>query len=44
VGPDSLLEQYLSLAQTALFDATEIRVRSNDPKRLVSAVVKRASG
>ena len=37
--PNSLLEQYnLSLAQTALFDATEIRVRSNDPKRLVSAV------
>ncbi|OYR43294.1 DUF790 family protein [Halorubrum sp. Hd13] len=38
-GPDSLLEQYdLSLAQTALFDATEVRIRSNDPKRLVSAV------
>ncbi|EMA68247.1 hypothetical protein C461_06684 [Halorubrum aidingense JCM 13560] len=38
-GPDSLLAQYdLSLAQTALFDATEVRVRSNDPKRLVSAV------
>ncbi|MEZ3165524.1 DUF790 family protein [Halorubrum sp. RMP-47] len=37
--PDSLLEQYdLSLAQTALFDATEVWVRSNDPKRLVSAV------
>ncbi|ELZ62162.1 MULTISPECIES: DUF790 family protein [Halorubrum] len=37
--PDDLLEQYdLSLAQTALFDATEVRVRSNDPKRLVSAV------
>ena len=37
--PDPLLEQYdLSLAQTALFDATEVRVRSNDPKRLVSAV------
>jgi len=38
--PDSLLEQYdlLSLAQTALFDATEVRIRSNDPKRLVSAV------
>ncbi len=37
--PDSLLDQYdLSLAQTALFDATEVRVRSNDPKRLVSAV------
>ncbi|QIB74572.1 DUF790 family protein [Halogeometricum borinquense] len=38
-SPDSLLEQYnLSLAQTALFDATEVRVRSSDPKRLVSAV------
>ena len=37
--PDALLEQYnLSLAQTALFDATEVRVRSVDPKRLVSAV------
>jgi predicted nuclease of restriction endonuclease-like RecB superfamily len=37
--PDALLAQYdLSLAQTALFDATEVRVRSNDPKRLVSAV------
>lgn len=37
--PDTLLEQYdLSLAQTALFDATEVRVRSVDPKRLVSAV------
>lgn len=34
-----LLEQYnLSLAQTALFDATEIEVRSDDPKALVSAV------
>ena len=38
-GPDELVEQYdLSLAQTALFDATEVRVRSSDPKRLVSAV------
>jgi hypothetical protein len=37
--PDGLVEQYnLSLAQTALFDATEVRVRSRDPKRLVSAV------
>ncbi len=37
--PDELVEQYdLSLAQTALFDATEVRVRSSDPKRLVSAV------
>jgi hypothetical protein len=34
-----LVEQYnLSLAQTALFDATEVRVRSSDPKALVSAV------
>jgi len=37
--PDTLLDQYdLSLAQTALFDATEVRVRSADPKALVSAV------
>jgi predicted nuclease of restriction endonuclease-like RecB superfamily len=37
--PDSLVEQYdLSLAQTALFDATEVRVRSAEPKALVSAV------
>jgi predicted nuclease of restriction endonuclease-like RecB superfamily len=37
--PDDLLAQYdLSLAQTALFDATEVRVRSSDPKALVSAV------
>ncbi len=37
--PDELLAQYnLSLAQTALFDATEIRVRSSDPKALVSAI------
>jgi predicted nuclease of restriction endonuclease-like RecB superfamily len=34
-----LPEQYnLSLAQTALFDATEIRVRTTEPKELVSAV------
>ncbi len=39
MGPDDLLAQYnLSLAQTALFDATEVRVRSSDPKALVSAV------
>jgi predicted nuclease of restriction endonuclease-like RecB superfamily len=38
-GPDALLEQYdLSLAQTALFDATEVRVRSDDPRAVVSAV------
>jgi hypothetical protein len=39
---DSLLAQYdLSLAQTALFDATEVRVRSAEVRRLVSAA-KRA--
>ncbi|WP_266079798.1 DUF790 family protein [Haladaptatus caseinilyticus] len=38
-NPDELVSQYnLSLAQTALFDATELRVRSADPKALVSAV------
>ena len=38
-SPDELVTQYnLSLAQTALFDATEVRVRSADPRRLVSAV------
>jgi predicted nuclease of restriction endonuclease-like RecB superfamily len=38
-GPDDLLAQYnLSLAQTTLFDATEIRGQSSDPKTLVSAV------
>jgi len=37
--PEELRVQYdLSLAQTALFDATELRVRSSDPKALVSAV------
>ncbi|MES3516967.1 MAG: DUF790 family protein [Natronomonas sp.] len=37
--PAALCEQYdLSLAQTALFDATEIRIRSSDPKTLVSAI------
>ncbi|MFP8958198.1 DUF790 family protein [Natrialbaceae archaeon A-CW3] len=37
--PDELLAQYnLSLAQTALFDATEVRIRSSDPKALVSAI------
>ena len=35
----TLLEQYnLSLAQTAMFDAIEIEVRSSDPRTLVSAV------
>ncbi|ARS88463.1 DUF790 family protein [Natrarchaeobaculum aegyptiacum] len=38
-GPEGLIAQYnLSLAQSALFDATEVRVRSSDPKALVSAV------
>jgi len=37
--PAELIEQYnLSLAQTALFDATEVRIRSSDPKRVISAV------
>jgi predicted nuclease of restriction endonuclease-like RecB superfamily len=37
--PKTLLEQYdLSLAQTALFDAIEVRVRSSEPADLVSAV------
>ncbi len=38
-SPPELIAQYnLSLAQTALFDATEIRVRSSDPNGLVSAI------
>jgi hypothetical protein len=37
--PAELRRQYnLSLAQTALFDATSVRVRSSDPKGLISAV------
>jgi hypothetical protein len=37
--PDDLLDRYnLSLAQTALFDAREVRIRSSDPRALVSAV------
>lgn len=37
-NPDELVAQYnLSLGQTALFDATEVRVRTSDPKSLVSA-------
>jgi len=37
--PSELVAQYnLSLAQTALFDATEVRVRTSDPRGLVSAV------
>jgi len=38
-NPDDLIEQYnLSLAQTALFDATEVAVTSNDPRGLVAAI------
>jgi hypothetical protein len=37
--PDDLLARYnLSLAQTALFDAREVRIQSADPRRLVSAI------
>ena len=37
--PDTLIEQYnLSLAQTALFDATEVRITSDDPRTLISAI------
>ncbi|MCU4719190.1 DUF790 family protein [Halapricum hydrolyticum] len=37
--PDSLCRQYdLSLAQTALFDATAVRITSDDPKSVISAV------
>jgi predicted nuclease of restriction endonuclease-like RecB superfamily len=37
--PTELVSQYnLSLAQTAMFDATAVRVQSSDPKALVSAV------
>ncbi|GGN18395.1 DUF790 family protein [Halarchaeum nitratireducens] len=36
---DGLVAQYnLSLAQTALFDATEVRVRTDDPRSLVLAI------
>ncbi|MGM0604880.1 MAG: DUF790 family protein [Halobacteriota archaeon] len=36
---EGLCEQYnLSLAQTALFDATEIRLQSDDPRTLIGAV------
>jgi len=38
-NPDTLIEQYnLSLAQTALFDATEVRLKSDDPRALITAV------
>ncbi|WP_246987476.1 DUF790 family protein [Halorientalis marina] len=37
--PAALREQYdLSLAQTALFDAVEVRIRTSDPKAVVSAI------
>jgi predicted nuclease of restriction endonuclease-like RecB superfamily len=37
--PPELVEQYnLSLAQTTLFDAREVRIRSDDPKRVISAI------
>jgi predicted nuclease of restriction endonuclease-like RecB superfamily len=37
--PETLIEQYnLSLAQTALFDATEVRITSDDPRTLISAI------
>ena len=37
--PTEFVAQYnLSLAQTALFDATTVRVRSSDPKAVISAV------
>ena len=37
--PDSLIEQYnLSLAQTALFDATEVHLKSDDPRAVIAAV------
>jgi len=38
-NPDELVTQCnLSLAQTTLFDATELRARCSDPRRLISAV------
>ena len=38
-SPEELIEQYnLSLAQTSLFDATEVRLTSSDPRGLISAV------
>ena len=38
-SPETLIEQYnLSLAQTALFDATKVRLRSSDPRALITAV------
>ncbi len=38
-NPETLVDRYnLSLAQTALFDAYEVRIQTSDPKRIVSAV------
>ena len=37
--PESLRKQYdLSLAQTALFDAVSVRIRTSEPKALISAI------
>ncbi|MEF8937029.1 MAG: DUF790 family protein [Halovenus sp.] len=37
--PVELVDRYnLSLAQTALFDSTEVRIRSSDPRELISAI------
>lgn len=39
ITPENLIRLYnLSLAQTALFDATEVRIRCSDPRTLVTAV------
>jgi predicted nuclease of restriction endonuclease-like RecB superfamily len=38
-NPAELVEQYnLSLAQTALFDATEVRIRSRDPRTVITTL------
>jgi predicted nuclease of restriction endonuclease-like RecB superfamily len=37
--PADLVDRYnLSLVQTALFDSTEVRIRSTDPRELISAI------
>ena len=37
--PTELVDRYnLSLAQTALFDSTEVRIRSTEPRALISAI------
>ena len=37
--PAELVDRYnLSLAQTALFDSTEVRIRSSEPRELISAI------